>query len=104
MNPKNIRYKKIRNIVMDCLKKKNGIDRAVLTLNRNGFTAPCGRKNFWKRSQVKKIIRGEICEPDTISMSVLVTKTIHGKIKDNNKNMSEFLRDAISEKIKRDKL
>jgi hypothetical protein len=72
MNPTNPRYKKIRNLVLEQLSQKNGVEKAAELLNKNGFTAPCG-------------------------------KSVHKKIK-NNGSISDFLREAINEKIRRDKL
>jgi hypothetical protein len=103
MNPTNPRYKKIRKLVLEQLSQKNGVEKAAELLNRNGFTAPCGRKGHWKPEQVRQIILGEICDPYTVSMSVLVPKSVHKKIK-NNGSISDFLREAINEKIRRDKL
>ena len=103
MKPNNIRYQKIRNLVLDCIAKKDGVDRAVELLNKNGFTAPCGRKAHWKPEQVRQIVLGEICDPYTVSMSVLVQKSIHQKLKKTG-SISDFIRAAINEKIRRDDL
>jgi hypothetical protein len=103
MIPTTARYKKIRSLILDHLSQKNGVDKATELLNRNLFTAPCGRKGRWTPEQVRQIILGETCNPYTVSMSVLVAEDVHKKVKATG-SISDFLREAINEKIRRDGL
>ncbi|MCK5606592.1 hypothetical protein KAR91_32120 [Candidatus Pacearchaeota archaeon] len=102
MTTKNTRYKKIRNLILE--NAQYGLDRCVDTLNDNGFSAPCGRKRYWKTHQVQSILKGEMYEVEKISVATKVTKSQHAAIKKSGLKVATFLREAIKDKLIREGL
>lgn len=99
MTTKNIRYQKIRNLILECATRKNGIALAIEKLNDNGFTAPCGRKRYWKIHQVQSILKGEMYGIENIGVATTITKHQHKAMKKSGRRNAEFLREAIKEKL-----
>ena len=97
MTTKNIRYKKIRNLILN--NAQFGLDRCVVILNENGFIAPCGRRRFWKTHQVKSILKGEMYGVENINVATTITKHQHKAMKKSGKRIAEFMREAIKDKL-----
>lgn len=93
MTTKNIRYKKIRNLILE--NAQYGLEKCVEILNDNGFTAPCGRKRYWKTHQVQSILKGEMYEIENINVATTMTKSQHAAMKRSGIKVAVFLREAI---------
>ena len=95
------RLKKIRRIISDNIGKS--FSAVIHELNKGGFTTPAGGKYNWTRDHVKAIISGEVWCVYRSKVSSLISENDFKIVKASG-NVTIFVRDAISEKIQRDKL
>lgn len=95
------RTQKIKKIIKDNL-AQGGIKRCIDELNYRRFIGPDGYKGRWTRSQVMAALNGNPWVQNTHHIGAHVPKKVYQAIAKAPGTAADFLREAISQKLRRE--